>query len=253
MCAYNHFNGPYACGSDFLLNKVLKQDWKYPGFVMSDWGANHATADALAGLDRESGEEFDRQIYFGAPLAALDGKDTAYTARITDMNRRILRSMIANHLFDDPPAIGTPDVARGEAAARAEAAAGIVLLKNNGVLPLLKTAKRIAVIGGYANIGVMSGGGSSQVAPQSGPALAIPTTVHGRRLAGDRAASGRAREGHRGARAGTARVTFDTGAYPAFAAAARQGCRRRHRLCHPMDHRRHGRARPQPAQRRRMR
>src|SRR5471030_853659 len=121
MCAYNHFNGPFSCASDFLLNKVLKQDWKYPGFVMSDWGANHATADALAGLDRESGEEFDNQIFFGAPLAALDGTDAAYTSRITDMNRRILRSMIANHLFDDPTRIATHDIARGEAAARAQA------------------------------------------------------------------------------------------------------------------------------------
>ncbi len=218
MCSYNHFNGPFACGSDFLLNKVLKRDWNYPGFVMADWGATHATADALAGLDRESGEEFDPQIYFGAPLAALDGKEPAYTARVTDMNRRILRSMIANHLFDDPAKIGTPDVAAGQAAARAEASAGIVLLKNNGVLPLLKTAKRIAVIGGYANIGVMSGGGSSQVAPQTGPALIIPTTMS--------ADDWQAVVLHPGAplraiaaRVPHASVTFDTGAYPAFAAA----------------------------------
>jgi beta-glucosidase len=161
MCAYNHYNGPFSCGSDYLLNKVLKQDWNYPGFVMSDWGANHATADALSGLDRESGQEFDPIVYFGAPLAALDGKDPAYTTRITDMNTRILRSMLATHLFDDPPKVAPPNVAAGEAAARAEAAAGTVLLKNNGVLPLLKTARRIAIIGGFANIGVMSGGGSS--------------------------------------------------------------------------------------------
>ena len=218
MCAYNHFNGPFSCGSDFLLNRVLKLDWGYPGFVMSDWGANHATADALAGLDRESGEEFDAQIFFGAPLMALDGRDSNYTARITDMNRRILRSMIANHLFDDPPKIAMPDIARGEAAARAEAAAGTVLLKNTGILPLLKSAKKIAVIGGYANVGVMSGGGSSQVAPQSGPALGIPTTI-----AGD---DWQAVILHPGspvkaimARVPNARVTFDTGAYPAFAAA----------------------------------
>ena len=218
MCSYNHFNGPFACGSDFLLNRVLKKDWDYPGFVMSDWGANHATSDALMGLDRESGEEFDSQIYFGAPLEALDSKDPTYTARITDMNRRILRSMIANHLFDDPPKISTPDIARGEAAARAEADAAIVLLKNNGVLPLLKTARRIAVIGGYANIGVMSGGGSSQVAPQSGPALNIPTT-----MAAD---DWQAVILHPGAplkaiaaRVPQATVSFDNGAYPAFAAA----------------------------------
>jgi beta-glucosidase len=218
MCAYNHFNGPFSCASDFLLNKVLKQDWSYPGFVMSDWGANHATAEALAGLDRESGEEFDSQTFFGAPLQALDGKNPLYTPRITDMNQRILRSMIANHLFDDPAKISQPDIARGEAAARAEAAAGTVLLKNNGILPLLKTARRIAVIGGYANIGVMSGGGSSQVAPQSGPALAIPTT-----FAAD---EWQAIILHPGspvkaiaARAPGAHVTFDNGAYPAFAAA----------------------------------
>jgi len=101
MCSYNRYNTVYACANDFLLNTVLKTDWKYPGFVMSDWGAMHATADALAGLDRESGEELDRQIWFAAPLAAADGKDRAYTTRVTDMNRRILRSMIATGLFDD--------------------------------------------------------------------------------------------------------------------------------------------------------
>jgi beta-glucosidase len=218
MCAYNHFDGPFSCGSDFLLNKVLKQDWHYPGFVMSDWGATHAVADALNGLDRESGEEFDSQIFFGAPLAAQDGKNPAYTARITDMNQRILRSMIASHLFDDPAKIGTPDIARGEAAARAEEAAGAVLLKNNGVLPLLKTAKRIMVIGGYANIGVMSGGGSSQVAPQGGPALSIPTTYAAdewQAMVLEPGAPVKAIA----ARNPAARVSFDTGAYPQFAAA----------------------------------
>ncbi|HEX4273170.1 MAG TPA: glycoside hydrolase family 3 C-terminal domain-containing protein [Rhizomicrobium sp.] len=218
MCSYNHFNGPFACGSDYLLNKVLKQDWHYPGFVMSDWGANHSTSDALMGLDRESGEEFDSQIFFGAPLAALDGKDPAYTARVTDMNQRILRSMIANHLFDDPAKIGTPDVARGEEVARAEEASGAVLLKNNGILPLLRTAKRIAVIGGYANIGVMSGGGSSQVAPQSGPALAIPTTYAADEWQAIFLMPGSPAKAI-ATRAPAAHITFDNGAYPAFAAA----------------------------------
>jgi beta-glucosidase len=218
MCAYNHFNGPFSCSSDFLLDKVLKQDWGYRGFVMSDWGANHSTADALAGLDRESGEEFDSQIFFGTPLMALDGKDPAYTARITDMNQRILRSMIANHLFDDPPKIGTPDIARGEVAARAEEAAGAVLLRNNFVLPLLKTAKRIAVIGGYANIGVMSGGGSSQGAPQSGPALAIPTTYAADDWQALLLMPGAPVKAI-AARAPAAHVTYYDGAYPDLAAA----------------------------------
>ncbi len=213
MCAYNHFNGPFACGSDFLLNKVLKQDWNYPGFVMSDWGATHATSDAINGLDVESGQEFDPQVYFAAPLAALDGKDAAYTARISDMNQRILRAMIAVHLLEDPPKIGVPDIARGEAAARAEAAAGTVLLKNNAILPLLKTAKRIAVIGGYANIGVMSGGGSSQVAPQSGPALAVPTQGDGGEWMAQVLMPGAPVKAIQARLAKDARVSFDNGAY----------------------------------------
>jgi len=179
MCAYNRFNGPYACGSDFLLNKVLKEDWHYPGFVMSDWGAVYATEFALAGLDRQSGEELDAKEWFGAPLRLLDTTNPQYHARITDMNTRILSSMLASHLFDDPPKATALDQAAGEAAALSEARSGIVLLKNNGLLPLLKSVKTIMVIGGYANAGVMSGGGSSQVQPAQGPAVNIPAGVVG--------------------------------------------------------------------------
>ena len=57
MCAYNQVNGVYSCENDWLLNQVLKGDWRYPGFVMSDWGAVHSTVrSALAGLDQESGD-----------------------------------------------------------------------------------------------------------------------------------------------------------------------------------------------------
>ena len=52
MCSYNHVNGIYACENNFLLNQVLKQDWGYPGWVLSDWGATHALTDANAGLDQ---------------------------------------------------------------------------------------------------------------------------------------------------------------------------------------------------------
>jgi beta-glucosidase len=90
-----------------------------------------------------------------------------------DAVRRMLRSMFAAGLFDDPPKIEPVDAAAGAALARDAAAAGIVLLKNQGVLPLSRDARRIAVIGGYAHVGVMSGGGSSQVEPAAGPALAF--------------------------------------------------------------------------------
>ena len=208
---------PYACASDWLLNQVLKKDWDYPGFVMSDWGATHAASDAIAGLDVESGIEFDAQTWFNQPLLALDGKDKAYTARITDMNQRILRSMIATHLLEDPPKVGTPDIAKGEAAARAEEAAGIVLLKNNGLLPLLRTARKITVIGGFANIGVLSGGGSSQVMPNSGPALDIPIDANGSEWQSTMLQPGAPVKAI-GARAGKdAHVIFDDGTYLARA------------------------------------
>ncbi len=69
MCGYNKVDGDWACENAPLLTDVLRKDWNYKGWVMSDWGAVHSSAKAaLAGLDQESGEELDKQIYFGAPL-----------------------------------------------------------------------------------------------------------------------------------------------------------------------------------------
>src|SRR5580704_9617581 len=69
MCAYEKVNTIYACENAFLLNDVLKRDWHYPGWVLSDWGAVHSTVDAANnGLDQESASGFDRTEYFGAPL-----------------------------------------------------------------------------------------------------------------------------------------------------------------------------------------
>ena len=60
MCSYNRVNGNYACENDWLLNDVLRRDWGWKGYVMSDWGATHSTvAAANAGLDQDSGYPFD--------------------------------------------------------------------------------------------------------------------------------------------------------------------------------------------------
>ena len=171
MCAYNRYNGPHACQSRYLLADVLKGEWHFPGFVMSDWGAVRDVRDLLAGLDRQSGEELDERPYFANDLLAAAQADRAMHARMRDAVRRMLRSMFAAGLFDDPPTIEPLDVAAGDAVARDAAAAGIVLLKNDGVLPLARSAQRVAVIGGFAHVGVMSGGGSSQVEPAAGPAI----------------------------------------------------------------------------------
>jgi len=175
MCAYNKVNGVYACESDFLLNQVLKRDWSYPGFVMSDWGAVHSTEQAaLAGLDQESGENLDARVYFAEPLKAAVEAGRVPQARLDDMVRRILRAMFAAGVVDDPPQPGGPiDRAAHADLAQAVAEQGLVLLRNeNDALPLGKGLKRILLVGSHADRGVLSGGGSSQVVPFGG--IAVP-------------------------------------------------------------------------------
>jgi beta-glucosidase len=165
MCAYNRYNSVYACENDFLLNRVLKRDWAYTGWVLSDWGAVHSTADAAnAGLDQESSSGFDRKEYFGQLLKDALATGQVPSARLHDMVHRILRSMFAHGLFDDPPEKANPT--DHIAQAQQSAAEAIVLLKNDtGMLPLSDKIPSIAVIGAHADIGMLSGGGSSQVAP----------------------------------------------------------------------------------------
>lgn len=166
MCSYNLINGVWGCGNDFLLNKVLKGDWQYPGWVMSDWGAVHALDYAMKGLDQQSAVEFDTKPFFAEPLTQALKDGSVPAGRIDDMARRILRSMFAVGIVDHPPVKSPVDAAAGAAVAKKTAEAGIVLLKNSvDVLPIAKTATKIAVIGGNANVGVISGGGSSQVIP----------------------------------------------------------------------------------------
>lgn len=176
MCAYNLVNGDYSCGNPHLLNDVLKRDWGYKGWVMSDWGAVHATDYILKGLDQQSGEQLDGTTWFGEPLKAAVQKGEVPAARVSDAARRILRSMFAAGLFDKPVEPGgAVDYEAGAAVAQAAAAEGIVLLKNRDrLLPLAKTAKTIAVIGGHADAGVLSGGGSSQVVPPGGAKRSVP-------------------------------------------------------------------------------
>jgi len=172
MCGYNRVNDVYACEGDFLLNTVLKRDWSYRGWVMSDWGAVHSLDAAVRGLDQESGEQLDKQVFFDKPLLAAARSDPQYARRLDDMDLRILRSLYAVGAVDHPPVRMPLDLEAGARAARRAAQQGSVLLRNEeGLLPLSRDLKRIAVIGGHADMGVVSGGGSSQVAPPGGPAL----------------------------------------------------------------------------------
>ncbi len=176
MCGYNLVNGAYDCGNRWLLVDVLKHDWGYPGWVMSDWGAVHDVAYAANGLDQESGAQIDKSVYFDGALERAVQRGAISTTRIDDMVRRILRSMFAIGIVDHPPVRETIDYAAHAQVALDIAHKGMVLLKNDGdFLPLSASSRRIAIIGGLANLGVLSGGGSAQVLPSNGPAIHVPT------------------------------------------------------------------------------
>ncbi len=180
MCAYNKVNGAYGCGDDWSLNEVLKKDWGYKGWVLSDWGAVHSVDYAVAGLDQQSGAQLDKEIWFDKPLKAAVQDGRIPESRVTDMAYRIVHAMFAVGVVDNPPVPADIDYKKNAETALKIAQQGIVLLKNeNDLLPLVQSAKRIAVIGGQAHMGVLSGSGSAQGTPSNGPTKVIPIGGHG--------------------------------------------------------------------------
>ncbi len=174
MGAYNRVNGVYACESNYLLNEVLKQDWGFKGYVMSDWGAVHSTvAAANSGLDQQSGWEFDESKYFGGALKEAVENGAVPQARLDNMVQRILRTLYAYGVMDNPVAVGGKiDHAAHALVSRSDAEESMVLLKNSkNLLPLKADTRKILVIGAHADVGVLSGGGSSQVYPVGGMAV----------------------------------------------------------------------------------
>jgi beta-glucosidase len=170
MCAYNKINGVYACEDDYSLNVVLKKELGFKGFVISDWGGTHSTAKAvLAGLD----VEMPGYSFLGEPLKKTVENGEVPIARLNDMVHRILRTEFDSGIVDNPPQAHVVDVLRGFELAQKIEEKGAVLLKNDdGQLPLNAAGvKSIAVIGGHADAGVMSGGGSAQVSPAGGSAV----------------------------------------------------------------------------------
>jgi beta-glucosidase len=169
MCSYNLINGDWACENGYSLNTVLKTDWGFQGYVMSDWDATHSTTKAATnGLDQEQPEN----LYFDATLkSAVQGGQVSQTA-LDNKVHRILRAMFAAGIFDHPTSVHAIDTAADAAVAQQAEEQGAVLLKNTGILPLnSSTLASIAVIGSHADIAVLSGGGSAQVHPIGGAAL----------------------------------------------------------------------------------
>jgi beta-glucosidase len=171
MCSYNKVNGDYACENDYLLNQVLKKDFAFKGWVVSDWTGTHSTVKAvLNGLDME----MPGDGYLGVPLKKAVESGEVPLARLDDMVHRILRSMFAVGVVDNPPMPRrVVDPFRGLEDSQQIAEESIVLLKNaDDFLPLSPArVKSIAVIGGHADMGVLSGGGSAQVDAPGGNAI----------------------------------------------------------------------------------
>jgi beta-glucosidase len=178
MCSFNALNGVPACGNDYLMNRILKGEWDFDGFVESDWtavaemracppktpnagecghgvAADGPAAAALAlnsGVDSEMTSTLIRD--FGAQLLA---QGRISMQRINDAVRRILRVKFRAGLFENPYAPVAPDKAEAEmlkpdavAAARKAASRSMVLLQNNGGILPLDPSKKTAVIGPLA-------------------------------------------------------------------------------------------------------
>jgi beta-glucosidase len=220
MCSYNRVNGDFACENKYLLTDVLKKDWKFPGFVVSDWGGTHSTEKAsAAGLDNEQPGNF----FFDERFKAAVQAGTIPTAELDDHVHRILRSMFAAGVVDNPRQRSVVDPFAGFETSRKIEEGGIVLLKNEkAVLPLNPAKLRtIAVIGSHSDVGMISGGGSAQVDPIGGNAIKPPGkgATHWMEEIWFPTSPLKAIQ----ARAPKAQVKYDPGTDPTAAAAAAKG------------------------------
>ncbi|ORT85115.1 glycosyl hydrolase [Burkholderia puraquae] len=178
MGAYNLVNGEYACGNRRILQDIVKGAMHFKGWIMSDWRAVGHWDFALKGLDQQSGAQLDACEWFNEPLRRAYDEGRISKARIGEMVRRMLRSYYAIGI-DRPRAAEAVDWTAHHGVALEIARKGIVLLKNDDeTLPLARNLGRIAMIGGFAQAGVLSGSGSSQVRPRGGYAAEVPLRSH---------------------------------------------------------------------------
>ncbi len=173
MCSYNRINGDFGCENPYTLHGVLEKDWGFKGFVISDWGGTHSTEKAsAAGLDQEQ----PMADFFGPKLKEAVEAGRVPMSEIDDHARRVLYAEFLSGIVDDPPQKSVVDVEKGFEVARHVEEKSIVLLKNSpAVLPIVSSKTHsIAIIGGHADVGMISGGGSAQVDPPGGNAIMPP-------------------------------------------------------------------------------
>lgn len=165
MCSYNKINGFYGSESYHQLTEILKGEWGFEGFVVSDWGAVHDRVASLnAGLDLEMPGPMEHRV-----KAVVDAVRSGELeeAKLDESVRRILNIVFR---AKQTPKKGGFNADDHHELAHQIASQGMVLLKNNGVLPF-RGLKRLAVIGDSARNPHFQGGGSSHVNPTK---VAIP-------------------------------------------------------------------------------
>ena len=193
MCAYNKINGPFACESKPLLEDILRGDWGFEGMTIADYNAAHdASASLIGGLDIEPWPG----IVYG-PNSVNTALATG-PATMADVDRHILRylrTLFAYGAMDRAayePNEAAIDQAGHAAKSRRVAEEGIVLLRNDGLLPLKrKRLDSIAVIGPGADA-YLTGGGSSEIKP-----FAFTSPLEGITQAAGKGVDGHRRRRHR--------------------------------------------------------
>jgi beta-glucosidase len=159
MCSYNKLNGTFASEHYHLLTEILKNEWGFEGLVVSDWGAVRDRVAALkGGLDWEMPGPQERRVKAVVDAVRAGELDEAV---LDESVRRILRIVFK---AKETPKTGTFDIDAHHELAHHIATEGMVLLKNNGLLPL-KGQQHIAVIGRSAENAHFQGGGSSHINP----------------------------------------------------------------------------------------
>jgi beta-glucosidase len=164
MCAYPRINGDFACENKAYLNDILRKEWKFDGFVISDFGATHSTVKSMeAGLDAE----FPMGRYYADPLKQAVDSGQVSKVELDEALVRRFTKMIGFGMIGVQKKIPALEIVKDGLAARKIAEEGMVLLKNDGgVLPLDRTKLRsVALIGPYAVRTLTGGGGSADVLP----------------------------------------------------------------------------------------
>ena len=173
MCSYNRINGDFGCENSYTLRDVLKNEWGFKGFVISDWSGTHSTEKAsAAGLDQEQ----PMADFFGPKLKEAVEAGKVPLSEIDDHARRVLYAEFLSGIVNDPPQTGVVDVEKGFEVSQRVEEKSIVLLKNSPTVLPIDPSKvhTIAIIGGHADVGMISGGGSAQVDPPGGNAIMPP-------------------------------------------------------------------------------